>query len=382
MRSGCTLKGETMNFPWSKPTMFGNEKGLVLEALESTWISGGPFVDRLEREFSELLGVSEAIAVSNGTTALHLANLGLNIGPDDEVIFPAFSFVAAYNMTIAVGAKPIFADVNIDTWLLDPDQIEPLITPRTKAIVPVHLYGNVADMSAICEIADAHGVSVIEDSAEAAFSCYKGRYAGTIGDVGTFSFHATKTITTGEGGMVVTNDREMADRMRVLRDHGMRKDKRYWHDVVGYNFRMTNMQAALGCAQLQHLDTIRSERARIHETYRKYLAAISQVRPQKFLNSCEPVMWAMAVKLDDSISDLSNVERRRNTIIEAMRVKGIETRPGFYSASALPAYECCPMPVADAISASVISLPTYIGLKEDDIRLICAVFSEAITQSL
>ena len=368
-----------MNFPWSKPIMFGDEKPFVMEALESTWISGGPFVERFEAEFASLLGVKNAIAVSNGTTALHLAYLGLGIGAGDEVIVPAYTFVAPINMAMAVGATPVFADVDPDSWSLDPRKIESLITANTKAIVPVHLYGNVANMTEICAIADAHGIAVLEDAAEATFSAHDGRYAGTIGSVGTFSFHATKTITTGEGGMVVTNNSDMAERMRILRDHGMRKDKRYWHDVVGYNFRMTNMQAAIGCAQLQHIDTIRNERTRIHATYEKHLGAIAGVTAQHFFPVCKPVLWAMAVKLVDEKGDLKSIKTRRDAIIAAMADGGIEARPGFYSASMLPPYDCPQMPVADAISSSVISLPTYVGLDDDDIDAICSIFADIVS---
>lgn len=359
--------------PWARPTLFGDEKRLVLDALESSWISGGPYVDRLEAEFGRQVGAPEAIAVANGTVALHLALLGLGIGPGDEVIVPDYTFVAAANMVRAVGATLVVADIERDTWLLDPARLEALITPRTRAVIPVHLYGNIADMEGICAVADRHGIAVLEDAAEAAFSRYRGEAAGTIGRIGTFSFHATKTITCGEGGMVVTSDADLAQRMRVLRDHGMRKDKRYWHDVVGYNFRMTNLQAALGCAQMMHLEHICEDRRRITASYGQHLQPLANlgVRPQVFRSDCEPVVWAIAVHLSELGDGVADTLRRREAVMEHMKQAGIETRPGFYALSMLPPYHCPPQPVAQEISAGVISLPTYVGLGEAEIADIC-----------
>jgi perosamine synthetase len=285
--------------PWAKPTLYGDEIDTVVDALRSTWISGGPYVDAFEDEIARRLDSPYAIAVSNGTTALHLAFLGLGIGPGDEVIVPGFTFVAAANMALAVGANLVFADVDPSTWLLEPASVARLISPRTRAIVVVHLYGNVADMDALLEIAGEHRTAVVEDAAEAAFCRHKGRFAGTMGDVGTLSFQATKTITTGEGGMVLTGDEQMFRRMLLLRDHGMRQDKRYWHDVVGYNYRLTNLQAALGCAQLRHLDTIRAERARVHRTYRNCLAGINNFQQQVFDKDV------------DALLDLCGTDRQR-----------------------------------------------------------------------
>ncbi len=363
--------------PWAQPKLFGNEEALVLDALRSAWISGGPYVERLEYEAAERMGVAEALAVSNGTTALELALRGLDIGPGCEVIVPGFTFVAAANMVMAVGATPVYADVDPDTWLVDAAEIDRLAGPRTKAVLPVHLYGNIADMDAIMAVAEAHGLLVVEDAAEAAFSRHRGRCAGTIGTVGTFSLHATKTITSGEGGLVVTNDAELARRMRVLRDHGMRKDRRYWHDVVGFNFRLTNMQAALGCAQMEKLDEIIAERARIHARYRAALAGIGGVRLQHFAEATDPVLWAMTVQLvaDDGTpysGDVEPVRARRDAIMAGLLDDGIETRPGFYALSLMPPYDCPTLPNSLYASASILSPPTFPGLEDDAIDRICA----------
>lgn len=359
--------------PWAKPTLVGRERDYVLEALESSWISGGPFVDRLEKEVPARMGVGHGVAVANGTAALHLALLGLGIGPGDEVIVPAFTFIAAANMTLMVGATLVAADIDPEGWCLDPDDVAKRITQRTKAIIPVHLYGNIAAMEPLLRLGEAHGIPIIEDAAEAAFSTYQGRAAGTMGRIGTFSFHATKTITTGEGGMVVTDDGALAERLRKIRDHGMRKDRRYWHDIVAHNFRMPNLVAAIGCAQLEKLDAIIAERARVQAAYRRHLAGIDGVRAQLFAPEVKPVLWALAVQLL-----APEAAERRQAVMDTLEQEGIETRPGFYDLAQLPPYGCPALPVAAKVSRTVLSLPTYPDLSDADIAFICRVFAHAI----
>ena len=375
-----TSTSQLVPIPWAKPTLFGDEEALVLDARRSSWISGGRFVTRLEKEMSEITGARHAIAVSNGTTALELAFRGLGIGSGDEVIVPAFTFVAPVNMALSLGARPTFADVDPDTWLLDCASVEQLITERTKAIVPVHLYGNVAEMDSIAAIARRHSIAIVEDNAEAAFSRYNGRHAGTFGTIGTFSFQATKTITTGEGGMVVTDDDEIAARMRLLRDHGMRQNQRYWHDVVGYNFRLTNLQAAFGCAQLQHLPKIIQQRKRVHASYAHALASIPDISPQCYRQQVDPVLWAMALRLTSAgTTDASRA--RRDAVMSRMANDGIETRPGFYSLDLLPPYSCPRLPVAADVSANVISLPTFVDLSDEDVARICSSLKAALRET-
>lgn len=354
-------------FPWAKPMLFGDESELVADAIESSWISGGPYVERFERAVLGVVGARCGAAVSNGTTALHLALLGLGIGPGDEVIVPAYTFVAAANMVMAVGAKPVYADVEAETWLLDPVACGAAVTPRTRAIIAVHLYGNVADMAAIMAVAETHGLAVIEDAAEAFGTRLDGRYAGTIGTVGTYSFQATKTITTGEGGMVVCGDAALAETLYRIRDHGMVPDRRYWHDRLGFNFRLTNVAAAMGCAQIGHLDEIIAARRRLHAAYERGLGGIPGLRLQKFASAVEPVLWALALRLTEP----SLVEARER-IMADLAGEGIETRPGFYDLAQLPPYDCPALPVARAVSRSVLSLPTYVALSDDDVAAICA----------
>jgi perosamine synthetase len=264
--------------PWAKPDYWGDEIKYVNDALESTWISGGPYVDALEAGFRKALGMKHVLAVSNGTTALHLAYLGLDIKPQDEIIVPGFGFLAAANIAALMGARPVFAEVDQDTWCMDAKDMERKMTDRTKAIVPVHTYGNVCDMESIMKIADERNVPVLEDCAESLFSRYRGKTSGLFGKVNTFSFQATKTITTGEGGLVVTNDDDMAEKMMLFRSHGMNRQKViYWHEVPGHNFRLTNLQAALGVAQLEKVEKIIEARKRVYETYHKLLNGIAGI---------------------------------------------------------------------------------------------------------
>lgn len=361
------------DIPWARPKLFGNEETMVVDALRSAWISGGPYVERFERTSAEKMQVAEAIAVSNGTVALELALRGLGIGPGDEVIVPGFTFVAAANMVLSVGATPVFSDVDDETWLLDPNEIDRLVTARTKAVLPVHLYGNVAAMDLVGAKAKAHGIAVVEDAAEAAFSRFDGKCAGTVGSVGTFSLHATKTITTGEGGLVVTNDRDLATRMRIIRDHGMRPGKRYWHDVVGFNYRLTNLQAAIGCAQLEHLDEIIADRRRIHARYRGTLGSIPGLRLQHFSQQVDPVLWVITVFIESG-PDVSRQRARRDDIMKALLEDGIETRPGFYALSLMPPYDAPDLPNCLQASAGIISLPTFFGVSEAQIDRVCERF--------
>lgn len=359
-----------IRFPWSKPILFGKEETYVVDALRSTWISGGVYVERLERELAAALDAGFVVSVSNGTTALELALRALDIGPGDEVIVPGFTFVAAANMVLAVGAKPILADIDPETWLLQPEEIDRLAGPNTRAVIPVHLYGNVANMEEICARAKKHCLTVVEDTAEALFSRFNSQCAGLFGSIGTFSMHATKTITTGEGGFVVTQDEKLALKMRKLRDHGMRKDQKYWHDVVGYNFRLTNLQAAIGCAQLEEKDRIIESRKSIHKHYMRSLKDVPYLKLQKFEPNIDPVLWAMTVQLSFNRTP-DELRELRDLVMKKLLADGIETRPAFYALTMMEPYRGPTLPNAFHTSASVLSLPTYVGMTEQNIAWIC-----------
>lgn len=345
----------------------------MLEALESSWISGGEFVDKFEAGLKSLHRCEDAVTVTNGTSALHLAYLALGLGPGDEIIVPGFTFAAPANMALAIGAKPVFVDVDPKTWLINPDEIERKISPKTKAIVVVHLYGFVAAMDRVLEIADKYRLFVVEDTAEALFSKYGDKFAGTVGDIGCLSFHSTKTITTGEGGAVLFNSREHAELGRLYRNHGMRPHRKYWHEVVGHNFRMTNIQAALGCGQLERADYIISDRLRIFQEYAKRLRELPCDLQTKDPKS-QTVLWAQCVRLRGG-------SNQRNQVIEKLAARGIETRPGFISFDRMPIYDSAPLPVSSNLSDSVLSLPTFTSMPEDAIQEVCEALSIALKET-
>ena len=292
----------------------------------------GRFVGRFEQMFAEFCGASHAIAVSNGTSALHLALVAAGLGPGDEVIVPALTFVVPANAVTYTGARPVFADVDPDTWTLDPVDVERRLTSRTRAIIAVHLYGHPADMDPLLEIARARHLLVVEDAAEAHGAQYKGRRVGAIGHVGCFSFYGNKIISTGEGGMLVTDDAALAERAVVLRDHAMVKKPYYFHTAVGFNYRMTNLQAAVGCAQLEEIDTILQRKREVTRGYMRGLAAVLGLSLPKQAPWAENVYWMYSILVE------SQFGMTRDAVMEALGERGIDTRPFFVPLNRLPIY--------------------------------------------
>lgn len=356
-----------LRIPWAKPALWGNEEKYVASALASTWISGGEFVERLESEFAALCGVPHALSACNGTAALHLAYLAAGLEPGDEVVIPGFAFLGAANVALHMGARPVFAEVDPETWCVSAQALERCLTPKTKAVVPVHTYGNVCAMREIVALGRERGVTVIEDAAESFPSRYRGEMSGTLGELGTFSFQATKTITTGEGGMVVTRDPRANEVIALQRSHGMLRKRHYWHELPGHNFRLTNLQAALGCAQLEKLDVIVRERERVYRQYLARLTRIAGLRPQQFGPDVSAVVWAVALKLDPTA-----FPQGRDAVMAQMQEAGIETRPGFCAPSLMEFYRCPPLPLCEELSRQVISLPTFPTLGNEDIERVCA----------
>jgi perosamine synthetase len=353
---------------WAKPVFWGREQAYVADALNSTWISGGSYVDRLEREIAAFCGLPHALAVANGTAAIHLSYLAIGLRAGDEIVVPGFGYLAAANVALHVGAKPVFAEVDPATWCVTAETIARVLTPRTSVVVPIHTYGNACDMDSIMALCGQRGVLVIEDAAESFGTRYKGRQSGTIGDLGCFSFQATKTITTGEGGMVITSRDEFLEPLRLYRSHGVLRT-RYLHEVAGLNFRLTNMQAAMGCAQLEQIDAIIQARRRMHEHYCKRLENVDGVVMQRFSPEVEPVVWAVAVKLDSAA-----FPQGRDAVINQLADAGIESRPGFYPPNAMPDLygNGIDIPVCTAIARQVMSLPSYPSLTGEEIEHVCA----------
>jgi len=353
--------------PWAKPDIGEKERRFVCRALASTWISGGPFVEKLERTFKEHCGVRFALAVSSGTAALHVAYRALGLGHGDEVIVPGFAFMAAANIALQLGAKPVFVDIDPKTWCITADTVRKHITRRTKVIVPVHTYGNVCDMDEILTLARDHNVAVVEDAAEAFCSRYKGHQAGTMGTIGCFSLHATKLVTTGEGGIVVTEKKQLSTKMNLFRNHGMMRKKYYWHELDGHNFRLTNLQAALGCAQMERLERFIRERRRIYRQYVVHLSDVAGLTLQYFAPEVDPVVWGLAVKLGSR-----EFPQDRDAVMDQMRKKNIETRPGFYAASVMKhIFDSPRIPICEETSRQMISLPMYTSLRNKQVKYIC-----------
>jgi len=355
--------------PISKPALKGNERNYVVDAIDSGWISSiGAYVDRFERSFADYLGVRHAVATHNGTIALHLALAASGITEGDEVIVPDLTFIATANAVKYCHALPVLTDVEPDDWNLSPSAIEIAITPKTKAIIPVHLYGNPARMDEIIRIAEDHHLLIIEDCAESLGAEYNGRKTGTFGDISCFSFFGNKVITTGEGGMCVTNNDELAEKMRILRDHGMNRSKKYWYDHLGFNYRMTNVQAAIGLAQLEQLDSLLEIRDQIYQAYVDALKEqhgfiMQETHRQRNIN------WIFTLRMKGFD------ESRRDQVRELLKAKDIDTRPVFYPIHRMPFYEPAQYhpsgcPNSDLISAEGISLPTFIDLTSVEIQYI------------
>ena len=320
--------------PLAVPDLSGNEERYVLDAVRSSWISStGPYVTRFEREFAAMCGTRAAIAVCNGTAALHVALLALDLKPGDEVLVPSLTFVSAANSVRYCGAQPVFVDVDPATWCLDPARLAAAATPRTRGIVVVHLYGHPADMDAIRAFADARGLWVVEDAAEAHGARYKGKPVGGLGRIGTFSFYGNKIFTSGEGGAVTLDDPALERRARILRGQGMDPDRRYWFPVVGYNYRLTNVACALLCAQLERREAILARRRAICAAYRRKLEGVPGVGFQPVAPWAEPAPWLFSITVDAEAFG-----RTRDELMAALAAEGIETRPFFIPMHQLPPY--------------------------------------------
>lgn len=355
--------------PVSAPALAGREKEYVADCLDSNWISSnGRYVDRFEQAFASFCGVPHALSCCNGTVAIHLALLAFDLKPGDEVIVPTLTYVASANPVVYCGATPVFVDVDPATWCIDPAKLAARITVRTRGIIVVHLYGHPADMDPILGIAAEHKLFVIEDVAEAHGALYKGRLTGTLGDVSTFSFYGNKIITTGEGGMVVTRHPELARKMTLLKGQGMDPDRRFWFTVTGYNYRMTNIEAAIGLAQLERIDWHLARRREIAEAYGNRLAGCSLLTLPPNREWARSVFWLYSVVLD------KRCRLTRDEVMAELAEAGIETRPFFYPLHGLPMFAGSDghqdFQVAEHLASRGLNLPTYAALTGGDIDYI------------
>jgi perosamine synthetase len=362
--------------PIAATELTGNEMVYVMECISTNWISSqGRFVTQFEENFSGYNGTRFGVAVSNGTVALHLALVALGIGPGDEVIVPDLTFVGTINAVLYTGATPVLADVCETSWCIDPDSIKRVITTRTKAIIPVHLYGQPCDMDRIIELSREFGLFVIEDCAEAHGAEYKGRKVGSFGDINCFSFFGNKIITMGEGGICLTNNEKLAEKMKILRDHGMSKSIRYWHDTIGYNYRLTNLQAAIGVAQLERIDEILLKRDQIKKWYLDYLQECEELQMQVDLPANRSVNWLFSCQINTK-----NVNRE--SLITRAKNKGVDIRPFFYPLHSMPIYQkfmgAEQLSVSEKLSMAGISLPTVLSLSKEEYRTIARIIMELV----
>lgn len=359
-----------IKIPVYQPSLTGNEKKYVNECLDSTWISSkGRFIGEFETKFAAYTGVRYAASVCNGTVALHLALVALGVGPGDEVIVPTLTYISSVNAIAYTGATPVFVDSLENTWQIDPDDVRRKITPRTRAIMVVHLYGHPCDMDPMVAIAREYGLFMVEDCAEAFGSLYKGRHVGCFGDIATYSFFGNKTITTGEGGMVVTNDDTLYDRVYHFRGQGLAKHRQYWHDVIGFNYRMTNICAAIGLAQLERAEDFLAKKRQIAERYAERLNGVPVTLHQE-VGAVRHSYWMCSLLVDDP--------QKRDPLREMLENEGIETRPLFYPVHTMPMYasKFQRHPVAESIAWRGINLPSWPDMEIEQLDLICECISK------
>ena len=358
--------------PVFSPWLPENVRRYVLDCVDSGWISSlGEYVGRFEREFAAFCEAGHGVATSNGTTALHLSLATLELGPGDEVLVPDLTFVSTANVVRYTGATPVLVDADPTTWGMDAADARRKLTGRTRAIIPVHLYGHPVDMDPLLALAAEHGIDVVEDAAEAHGARYKGRRVGALGRIGAFSFYGNKIITTGEGGMVVTNDATLAERAAFLRDHAMDPRRRYYHPEIGFNYRMTNIQAAIGCAQLEQADVILSRRKAIAAAYEAGLTGIAGLTRPPAEYWAETVYWMYSVLVEPAFG------LEREAVRAGLRARGIDSRPFFVPLHEQPPYRVdAPFPVATALGAKGINLPSGTGLLPLEIAAVCDALRE------
>jgi perosamine synthetase len=376
------------NLPYGRQTIDDDDIAVMVDVLRSDWLTTGPRVEQFEKAFADFVGAEEAVAVSNGTAALHAAAFALGVGPGDEVIVPALTFAASANCVVYQGGTPVFADVEPGSLLLDADQVKSKITSRTKAIVAVDYAGQPCDYDSLKEIAERHGLGLVADACHAVGGAYKGRAVGTLADLSTFSFHPVKHITTGEGGMITTNDAAMARRMRTFRNHGITSDHRqresqgsWFYEMVGlgYNYRLTDFQCALGLNQLPHLPAWVRRRQEIARGYDEAFAALKEINP---LEVSEEVAHAYHLYVVRLMTESLSVDRAQ--IFSALRAEGLGVNVHYIPVHLHPYYRenfgtgpgLCP--VAEAAYEQILSLPMFPRMCDEDVEDVVTAVTKVI----
>lgn len=360
------------NIPYTKPSITELEVQYATDAATNGWGEHCyDYIIRFEEAFKEYLGVKYAIATSSCTGALHMGMHALGIRADDEVIMADTNWIATAAPIFHLGATPIFIDILPDSWCLDPEHVEAAITRKTKAIVAVHLYGNLCDMDALLDIGERHGIPVIEDSAEAVGSVYHGKRAGSMGCFGAFSFHGTKTITTGEGGMFVTNDPNIYEQVLTLSNHGRARgqSKQFWPDTVGFKYKMSNIQAAIGCAQMQRIENLTCTKRGIFSMYQAYLNDLP-IRMNPEPDGCTNGYWMPTFVVDDRI------QFNRDDLINKLKMEGVDARVFFWPLSSTPAggRKASDNPyLSESIHLRALNLPSHHNLSDKDAAFVSGI---------
>ena len=365
-------------FPISQPKIGGQELSNVIDCVKSGWISSrGAYITKFEKLFNDYFEGGNSVAVSSGTAALQLGMTTLGIGVGDEVIVPNFTFAASINSIIHCGAKPVLVDVNRDTWTLDLEEVKKAITNSTKAIMAVHVYGQPCMMDELISIAKENNLLIVEDCAEAIGAIYKNRLVGLDGDCSCFSFFANKTITTGEGGMLLLKDVSLANKARILRDHGMSRSKSYWHEYPGFNFRMTNMQAAIGAAQMERLTILLKQREKLFYNYDQKFKKIKNITLLPSNNWSKNSFWLYTLVIED----IGEVERDK--LLIRLKNRGVECRPAFYPLNQMKPYKKFGLgnfKISQSLAANSISLPSSSDLTINEQNYIVETFFEELNQ--
>jgi perosamine synthetase len=357
--------------PVNTPLLNGNEKKYLIECIDTGWISSeGPFIKKFEEQFAQKVGRKYGIAVSNGSVALDAAVLALGIKAGDEVIMPTFTIISCAAAIVRAGAIPVLVDSDNDTWNMDVNLVEEKITPKTKAIMLVHIYGLPVDMDPILALARKYNLKVIEDAAEMHGQTYNGKPCGSFGDISTFSFYPNKHITTGEGGMIMTDDPELAEKCRSLRNLCFIPEKRFVHHELGYNFRMTNLQAALGLAQLEQLDDFVVRKRAMGKRYTDRLQAIKEIQiPVPATSYAQNIYWVFGI--------VTQSEEITNEVVKKLGEKKIGTRPFFWCMHEQPVFQKAGLfknehyPVAEKIARQGFYVPSGLGLSNEEIDIVC-----------
>jgi perosamine synthetase len=353
------------------PSITAKEISYVTDAVTNGWNENwSGYLDRFEKAFAEYLGVKHALATSSCTGALHLALAGLGIRPGDEVIVPEITWIATAAAVCYLGAKPVMVDVEPDTWCMDPAALEKAITPRTKLIIPVHLYGHPANMDEITAIASRHGIEIVEDAAPSLGANIQGKKTGTFGRLGAFSFQGAKIMVTGEGGMLVTNDTALLENIKLLWDHGRDPHRAFWNTQIGFKYKMSNLQAALGLGQLERIEELVERKREIFSWYEENLSDCEHLQLNAQRPGCRNIYWMTSVLVKDS-SPLN-----RDEVMAELKKANIDSRPFFHPMSTMPMFEKQDSPVAARISRQGINLPSGHNLTRDQVDYVCEVLRD------